>query len=89
MQISIIIPALDEEKRIGKVVKQFSKVKGDFEVIVADGGSNDKTVEIAKKEGAKVYSNIRENQNIAKNRNLGAKKAKGEILIFCDADTKL
>ncbi len=89
--ISFIIPCLDEEKRIASVIKQFGVLKGkyDYEVIIGDGGSTDKTVKIAKKHGANVFQNKRENQNIAKNRNLGAKYAKGDILVFCDADTKL
>jgi glycosyltransferase involved in cell wall biosynthesis len=91
MKISFVIPCLNEEKRIEGVVKQFDVLKGkyDYEVIVSDGGSDDKTAEIAKNAGAKVVVNNRETQNIAKNRNAGAKKAKGEILIFCDADTRL
>lgn len=91
MDISIVIPALDEEKRIGGVVGQFKKLKGKFsyEVIVADGGSKDKTILLAKKAGAKVFQNPRGKQTIAKNRNLGARKAKGKVIIFCDADTRL
>ena len=60
-----------------------------LEIIVGDGTSDDNTKKIAEKLGARVYQNPRSNQNIAKNRNLGAKHAKGEVLIFCDADTKL
>lgn len=91
MKLSFIIPTLDEEKNITRVVKQFDTLKGkfDYEVIVADGGSKDKTIYIAKKLGVKVYQNKRENQNIAKNRNLGAKYSKGDILVFCDADTNI
>ncbi|MEM3374320.1 MAG: glycosyltransferase [Candidatus Woesearchaeota archaeon] len=89
--ISFIIPTLDEEKNIERVVSQFNVLKGKFsyEVIVADGGSKDKTRQIAKKLGCKVFKNNRKNQNIAKNRNLGAKHAKGTILVFCDADTQI
>lgn len=91
MDLSFIIPTLDEEKNIERVIKQFDVLKGKFhfEVIVADGGSKDKTRELAKKLGAKIFKNNRLNQNIAKNRNLGARHAKGNILIFCDADTQL
>ena len=85
--ISVIIPTLNEEKNISRVVSQFKGIKN-IEVIVADGSSEDDTVKIAKKLGAKVYQNPRDKQNIAKNRNFGAKYAQGEILIFCDADTK-
>lgn len=91
MEFSFIIPALDEEKNIKKAVSQFSSLKGkyNYEVIVADGGSLDRTIKIAKEAGAIVVRNKRKSQNIAKNRNLGAKKAKGDILIFCDADTQI
>ena len=52
MEISFIIPALNEEKRIERVIKQFDKLdRKQIEVIVADGGSEDKTVKIAKKLG--------------------------------------
>ncbi|MEM4397463.1 MAG: glycosyltransferase [Candidatus Woesearchaeota archaeon] len=91
MKISFIIPTLDEEKNIARVVSQFNVLKGkfDYEIIIADGGSKDKTREIAKKLGCKVFKNNRKKQNIAKNRNLGAKHSKGDILVFCDADTEL
>lgn len=90
IQLSFIIPTLNEEKNIPKVVGQFSKLKGvvDYEVIIADGGSKDKTLELAKKFGARTCVNKASKQTIAGNRNTGAKIAKGEILIFCDADTQ-
>ncbi len=86
--LSVIIPTLNEEKNITKAVLQFEGIS-DVEVIVADGDSDDNTCEIAKKLDAKVFRNKRSEQNIAKNRNLGARHAKGDILVFCDADTKL
>jgi glycosyltransferase involved in cell wall biosynthesis len=91
MDVSFIIPCLDEEKRIGRVVGQFKVLSGkyDYEVIVSDGGSKDSTASIARSEGATVIVGDRDTQNIAKNRNAGAKKACGDILIFCDADTQI
>ncbi|NTV23260.1 MAG: glycosyltransferase [Nanoarchaeota archaeon] len=86
--ISVIIPALNEEKRISRAISQFDSIDS-IEIIVADGGSTDKTGQISRSLGAKVVLNSRESQTIAKNRNLGAKAAKGDILIFCDADTRL
>lgn len=84
--ISIIIPTLNEQKNISQVIYQFKDIRN-LEVIVGDGTSDDNTVKIAKKLKAKVFQNPRNKQSIAKNRNLGAKHAKGDILIFCDADT--
>ncbi len=89
--ISFIIPALNEEKNIRRSVRQFSKLikEKKVEVIVGDGGSKDKTIKIAKELGAKIVKNRKKKQNAAVNRNNGAKKAKGDILVFCDADTQL
>ena len=90
IQLSFIIPTLNEEKNIPKVVGQFSKLKGiiNYEVIIADGGSKDKTLELARKFGSRTCVNKANKQTIAGNRNTGAKIANGEILIFCDADTQ-
>src|SRR5205823_810907 len=60
------------------------------EIIVSDGGSSDKTIEIARKYADKVviYSGkIR--QTIAGGRNAGAAAASGEYLIFLDADCEI
>jgi len=90
-RVSIIIPTLQEEKLIVRVLEQFTsemKQRYNLEVIVSDGGSTDKTVELARK-----YSDIiieqpeTVRQNISRGRNLGAKLASGEIFIFLNADT--
>jgi glycosyltransferase involved in cell wall biosynthesis len=84
--LSIIIPTLNEEKYLplllGSIKKQNFK---NYEIIVADAGSIDKTVEIAKKNNCKVISGGLP----AKGRNEGAKIAKGDILFFIDADAIL
>jgi glycosyltransferase involved in cell wall biosynthesis len=86
MKISIIIPALNEEQYIGKLLKSINKQDfKDYEVIVADAGSSDKTVEIAKSLGARVIKG----GSPAVGRNNGAKEAKGEFLFFFDADVRL
>ncbi len=89
VDVSFVIPTLNEEKNIPKVVGQFVKLNGvvNYEVIIADGGSKDKTLELARKYGARTCVNKAKKQTIAGNRNTGAGVAKGEILIFCDADT--
>jgi poly-beta-1,6-N-acetyl-D-glucosamine synthase len=92
MKISFIIPALNEEHNIKAVVGQFDvlKEKYDFEVIIADGGSKDKTPVLAKKAGAK-FLRVPPTfpKTIASARDYGASKSNGELLIFCDADTLL
>jgi glycosyltransferase involved in cell wall biosynthesis len=90
VKVSVIIPALNEEECIEQTLKSVVKQKiprKDYEVIVSDGKSKDKTVRIAKKYADKVFS--KKNKSISEARNLGARKAKGEYLIFIDADTRI
>jgi glycosyltransferase involved in cell wall biosynthesis len=85
--ISVIVPSLNEEKYIGNVFDGLdAQTFKDFEVIVVDGNSTDKTREIVKKRGGKVIIERRPHIGLA--RNTGAKAAKGEILFFTDADSK-
>jgi glycosyltransferase involved in cell wall biosynthesis len=84
--ISIIIPALNEENYLQLLLESIKKQKFfDYEIILADAGSEDKTIEIAKKYNCKIVAGGLP----AKGRNEGAKSAKGEILFFLDADTIL
>ena len=57
------------------------------EIIVVDGGSNDKTVEIAEKKKAKVF--IHEMQDFAESRNFGLDKAEGSWILYVDADERV
>ncbi|KUO39812.1 MAG: hypothetical protein APZ16_01300 [Candidatus Hadarchaeum yellowstonense] len=82
-RITIVVPALNEEKLIGQTLKNARGVAPEAELIVVDSGSRDKTAEIAG-EYARVYRHV---GNVAQARNFGAKMAAGEIIIFLDADT--
>lgn len=82
--ISVIIPTLNEEKCLEKTI--LSAKKGDVEIIVADGGSNDGTVALASKMADKVVS---AGQGRGPQMNVGASTAKGDILLFLHADTVL
>ncbi len=85
-KISIIIPTLNEEKYLPKILETIKKQTfKDYEIIVADADSKDKTTEIALKYGARVVKGGMP----AVGRNAGAKVARGEFLFFLDADTKL
>lgn len=86
MKISIIIPAYNEEKYLPKLLESIKKQNyRDYEIIVADADSKDKTREIAEKFGARVV----DGGLPAAGRNNGAKSAKGDLFIFFDADTIL
>ena len=87
MKLSFVIPAWNEEKLIGATIEsiQHSANNFDFEIIVADDASDDRTPEIAKELGARVVSC--NNRQIGPTRNDGAAVATGDILIFVDADT--
>jgi glycosyltransferase involved in cell wall biosynthesis len=88
VRFSVVIPAYNEEKYVHRTLRSLRKqVFTDFEVIVKDGGSHDQTVKIAKKFADKVVSVP--DSSAADARNQGARYAKGEILVFTDADTSL
>lgn len=89
--ISIIIPALNEEKLIRQALIQFDEVvrkKHNLEIIVSDGGSKDATLQIINGLADKVliHKEIFK-QNISQGRNQGALNSKGDVLIFLNADT--
>jgi glycosyltransferase involved in cell wall biosynthesis len=83
--ISVVILTKNEEKNIEKCLENLSWCD---EVIVIDDDSEDKTVEIAKRKGAKVYSHSLEN-NFAYQRNFGLEKATGDWILFVDADERI
>jgi len=89
--ISVIIPTLNEEKYVGKLLSQFTdeiKNKYNLEIIVSDGGSIDGTVELVKdKVDVLLLHNSPTRQTIAEGRNRGVEMAKGDVLFFINADT--
>lgn len=87
IKFSFIIPTLNEEKQIGEIIKSIKKMnRKDYEIIVADSYSKDRTVKISRKCKCCVVFEGRKGPGVA--RNTGAKKAKGSIFIFADADTR-
>jgi len=84
--LSIIIPTLNEEKYLSLLLESIKKQDfKDYEIIVADAGSEDKTLEIAKQYNCQVIPGGLP----AKGRNNGAKVSKGDLLFFLDADAIL
>lgn len=90
---SIIIPTLNEEKFLPKLLTSLAaQTRRDFEVIVVDGSSKDKTVAAAKSFTKKLpkLSVIKSPMSgVSRQRNMGAARAKGEWLLFVDADSVL
>jgi len=81
--LSIIIPTLNEEKNIKRVLSIINRTSFiDYEVIIADAGSTDDTLKVAKE----FDCIITKGGLPARGRNAGAKIAKGNIFLFLDAD---
>lgn len=88
MKISVVIPAYNEEKYIGKTLKSVKNLElggHQLEILVIDGDSTDKTAQIAKEHGAIVHHEP--HKGIGYARQHGIKHATGEIIAFTDADT--
>ena len=92
IRLSVIIPVYNVEKFIGKCldsVEHQDLSAQDYEIIVVDDGSPDKSKEIAQKK-AKQYTNIqvvsRPNGGLSAARNTGLDYAKGEYIMFVDSD---
>jgi glycosyltransferase involved in cell wall biosynthesis len=89
MRLSIVIPALKEEGFIAGTIEQFSPLTIEHEVIVSDGGSTDRTVEIATPLADKVVVMQDGKPTPSRQRNDGAKLATGEFLAFVDSSVRL
>ncbi len=90
--LSIIIPVLNEEKYIADILNLLAKqTYKNFEVIVVDGKSTDKTIEILenyKALGDKLKIIKARHKGVSHQRNLGASRASYDTLLFFDADAR-
>lgn len=84
-KISVAIIALNEEKDLPRCLNSIRPFAN--EIVVVDSGSTDKTVEIAKRFGAKVY--YRKLDNFSNQKNFAAEKATGEWILSLDADEEV
>src|SRR3989344_3168528 len=86
--LSIIIPTHNEENYLPKLLKCIKKQSyKDYEIIIGDAFSTDRTIEIAKNCGCRIVKDAVPNGGPAMGRNNAAKKARGEMLLFLDADS--
>ncbi|MDQ6902664.1 MAG: TIGR04283 family arsenosugar biosynthesis glycosyltransferase [Bacteroidota bacterium] len=85
--ISVIIPTLNEQENIGKLILYLKKSCFDtsLEIIIVDGGSTDETIAHARTAGAHVVTSPKKGR--AAQMNYGTSMAKGDILFFVHADT--
>ena len=85
VKISVIVPALNEEKSIAATLRALAPLQP-YETIVVDGGSQDRTRALAAEFNVKV---IAAERGRARQMNRGAREASGEVLLFLHADTRL
>lgn len=85
MKWSVVIPAHNEEKRIGEVLSKIKEELKDCEIIVVDDGSSDRTYDIARGHYVRV---IKHKKNMGKGAAVktGFKNASGDLVGFIDAD---
>ncbi len=86
--VSIVVPALDEERTIRGLLNHVASLPGSFEVIIVDGGSSDGTREAARLHPLRPLL-IDAPRGRASQCNAGAVAAKGSVLLFLHADTRL
>jgi glycosyltransferase involved in cell wall biosynthesis len=85
--ISVVVPAYNEEQNISMCLESLCRQtlpRDQYEIIVVDGGSKDRTREIAARYADMVF--IQTSKKVGGARNDGALKAKGEIIATTDAD---
>lgn len=90
-KVTVIVPAFNEEKSIASSIESLlSQDYGNYEVVVVDDGSTDRTLEIARRyEGPKVKVIHQENKGKAEALNTGIRSSSGAIVLTVDADTRL
>jgi glycosyltransferase involved in cell wall biosynthesis len=85
--ITVIIPAYNAERHLGQCLEALRRSDDqEFELIVVDDGSEDRTRAIAEQHGAKVFDSPAKRGGPAIARNLGSTHANGAILFFIDSD---
>ena len=85
IKVSAVIPAYNEAAYIADTLRGLQQCPGIDEILVVDDGSTDRTAEIAAIEGARVLSLAR-NGGKGRAMQFGWRQAKGEIIVFLDAD---
>jgi rSAM/selenodomain-associated transferase 2 len=85
MRVTIVVPTLNEEAEIAGTIRALEELQGDKEILLADGGSTDRTVSIAEQLGVRVLHATR---GRGPQMQAAAAEATGDILWFLHADTR-
>ncbi|MBI3559321.1 glycosyltransferase [Candidatus Gottesmanbacteria bacterium] len=84
MKLSVTLAVYNEEKTLARCLESVKDIAG--EIIIVDGRSQDNTVKIVKKYGAKIFEAINDPINFHKQKKLANDKATGEWILQLDAD---
>jgi rSAM/selenodomain-associated transferase 2 len=86
--VSVVVPTLDEARGLPGLLDHLDGLRGRFEVVVADGGSRDGTRELARAHALEPAV-VESARGRAGQLNAGARAARGELLVFLHADSRL
>ena len=84
LRLSVLVLTKDEEENLPRLLESLKHLPVDYEVVVVDSGSGDGTVDVAKNYGARVY--VKEWEGYVKQREYALKLARGDWVLFMDAD---
>jgi len=87
LRVSVVMPVLDEESSIARQMESILAVPGIHEVIVVDGGSRDRTLDLVR--ATPGVTVLIAPKGRARQMNAGAKAASGDVLLFLHADVRL
>lgn len=85
--ISAIVPTCNEEELLPRCLESILNEREDLQLIVVDGGSTDRTLQVARSYTDQVL--VLEKADLAAQLNAGAAKAAGDIILFLHADSRL
>ena len=86
MNVSCVVRTYNEGKHLGNLLSALKKQSvGDIDIIIIDSGSNDNTVNIAKKNNCRIKRIKKEDFTFGKSLNIGCKEAKNELIVICSA----
>ncbi len=86
--VSVLVPTVDEERELPRLLDHLAALHGNWELIVADGGSFDRTLQIARAHRARPRV-VEQAGGRAAQLNAGARAARGDVLVFLHADSRL